>query len=264
MTYRSKQLLPQTKDEEAVTDRQQKLKGFSQQALTNAKVILIGAGGLGGEIGEALVRKGVGSLVILDYDLVTLTNLNRQLFYAEDLGKPKAHRLSRNLAKVGFCGTHLQGIALSFQDALLQGIDLTGTVIVCGVDNNPCRIAVSRYYRERSTPVVFTAVSQDASHGYSFVQEPDKACFVCQFPKALNDETYPCGTPAVKDILKVVAGIVSYTVDSLIMERLRCWNYKHVYLDGSVPDIAWSVPRRLDCPLCGVTRDDVPQTEGRA
>jgi molybdopterin/thiamine biosynthesis adenylyltransferase len=238
-----------------VTDRQEKLTGYNQDALAKAKVIIIGAGGLGGEIGEALVIKGVGALSLCDFDLVELSNLNRQLFTQKDLGKPKAHRLALNLSRQGFCGTTIEGIALSFQDALAQGIPLTGSVIVCGVDNNPCRIAVSKYYQDQQIPVVFTAVSTDASHGYVCVQEPGKACFACQFPKALNDETYPCGTPAVKDILKTVSGIVSYAVDTIIMPRIRTWNYKHCYLDGTIPGKDWLVPRRQDCPLCSTPQD---------
>jgi molybdopterin/thiamine biosynthesis adenylyltransferase len=255
VTYRTKQLL-------GVEDRQQKLEGFNQQALANAKVIMIGAGGLGGEIGEALVRKGVGTLTILDFDVVELSNLNRQLFGKNDLGKPKAHRLARNLANEGFLGSTLMGYSLSFQDALSMGVDMTGgvSVVVCGVDNNPCRIAVSSYYQEQKIPVVFTAVSETADHGYCFLQLPGQACFACQFPKALNDETYPCGTPAVKDILKVVSGIVCYAVDTLLMERLRTWNYKHCYLDGTIPGKDWLVPRSQDCPLC-VTPQDQPQTQ---
>jgi adenylyltransferase/sulfurtransferase len=249
--YRTKRLL-------GVEDRQQQLKGFSQAALATAKVILIGAGGLGGEIGEALVRKGVGTLTLLDFDLVEITNLNRQHFHKKDLGKPKAHRLAHNLSKEGFCGTHIQGIALSFQDALALGVDMTSnvSVVVCGVDNNPCRIAVSSYFREQQLPVIFTAVSEDASHGYTFVQEKGAACFACQFPKAVEDETYyPC-SPGVKDILKVVGGIVSYAVDTLLMEdRLRTWNYKTVYLDGTIPGKDWMVPRRQDCKICGEATD---------
>jgi molybdopterin-synthase adenylyltransferase len=245
VVYRTKQLL-------GVEDRQVRLTGFRQEALTHAKVIIIGAGGLGGEIGEALVRKGVESFSLLDFDLVEITNLNRQLFGKSDLGKPKSHCLARNLSKLGFLGSRIEGYSLSFQDALTAGVDMTGnvSVVVCGVDNNPCRIAVSRYFREQKIPVVFTSVSVDASHGYAFCQEPGKACFACQFPKAVGDETYhPC-SPGVKDILKVVSGIVSYAVDSLLMERLRTWNYKHVYLEG-FPGKDWLVPRRPDCPLCG-------------
>jgi hypothetical protein len=74
------------------------------------------------------------------------------------------------------------------------------------------------------------------------------------FPKSINDETWPCpGTPAIKDILKVVAGVCVYAVDTLLMQRLRLWNYKAVYLDGSVPGMDWQVDRRTDCQLCGET-----------
>ena len=185
VTYRTKHLL-------GVEDRQVSLKGFNQEALAKARVILIGAGGLGGEIGEALVRKGVGTIVIFDYDLVEPTNLNRQRFYKNDLGHPKSHRLAANLAKEGFLGSTLMGYSISFQDGLQYGIDMTGnvSVVVCGVDNNPCRVAVSTYYREQHIPVIFTSVSETADHGYVYVQEPDKGCFACQFPKAVHDETY--------------------------------------------------------------------------
>jgi molybdopterin/thiamine biosynthesis adenylyltransferase len=260
-----------TKHLPEVEDRQARLPGFSQEALTLAKVIMIGAGGLGGEIGEALVRKGVGTLSLFDYDLVEVSNLNRQLFTEKDLGKPKAHALARTLSTLGFLGSRIEGYSVSFQDALTYGVALAEnvTVVVCGVDNNPCRIAVSRYYREQHIPVVFTSVAVDASHGYVFVQEPGQACFACQFPKAVDDETYhPC-SPAVKDILKVVGGISSYAIDSLLMDRLRTWNYKNVYLDGTIPGNDWLVPKRPECPLCGISNDHpqtplaAGQTEGR-
>jgi len=246
-----------------VEHRQQKLKGFNQQALATAKVILIGAGGLGGEIGEALVRKGIGTLTICDHDVVDRSNLNRQFFFKEDLGKPKPHRLAKNLAKHGFLGSVIEGYSLCFEDALDRelelDVDLDGTVAVVGIDNNPGRVAASIYYRERHIPCIFTAVSEQADHGFVFVQEPQGPCFGCLFPWAVNYDTYPCpGTPAVKDILKVVAGIVSYCVDSLLMARPRRYNYKAVYL-ATGDDMTWMVPRLPGCKLCG-TPQDHPQT----
>jgi adenylyltransferase/sulfurtransferase len=227
------------------------LSGFAQQALSSATVVLVGAGGLGSEIGEGLVRKGVGTLTILDDDVVELSNLNRQHFYRRDLFKSKALRLARNLAEEGAMGTRLSGYALSLQDALAKGIDLTADVVVVGVDNNPTRVCAARYFRTRSVPVIFTAVSKTANNGYAFVQDPDGPCFGCLFPDALNDESYPCpGTPAIKDILKVVAGFVLYAVDSLLMPRSRQWNYKDVVLDGTIPGNDWRIAARVDCPLC--------------
>jgi hypothetical protein len=120
-TYRTKRLR-NTANSLAVTDRQERLTGFNQQALTQAKVILIGAGGLGGECGEALVRKGVGELVILDHDVVEPTNLNRQRFYARDLYKNKARRLPEILPWKASAGRLFRGIALVFRTHLSRAL----------------------------------------------------------------------------------------------------------------------------------------------
>jgi molybdopterin/thiamine biosynthesis adenylyltransferase len=252
VTYHCK-LLGTNHQGEYVTHRQEKLLHFSQEALQIARVILIGAGGLGGEIGEGLTRKGIGEIVILDNDIVSPSNLNRQKFYKRDLYKNKAIRLARNLAKEGFCATRIQGIALSFQDAVDAGFNLSGNVAICAVDNNPTRVFASLFFSERYIPVIFTAVSAQADHGYVFIQEPGegKPCFGCLFPKSVNDDTYPCpGTPAVLDILKTVAGIVTYSVDSLIMKRLRTWGYKDVFLDGTIPGADSVIDKREGCKLC--------------
>src|SRR5687767_14272577 len=99
-----------------IIDLQKKVPGYIHEALENAEIELIGGGGLGGEIGEALVRKGIGRLRILDDDVVEPSNLNRQKFYARDLSKNKAIRLARNLAHEGFLGTEITGVSLSFQE----------------------------------------------------------------------------------------------------------------------------------------------------
>jgi molybdopterin-synthase adenylyltransferase len=242
-----------------VTTAQEKV--VNQQALREADITLIGGGGLGSEVGEALCRKAVSSLRVLDPDVVMPSNLNRQLYFKADLYKNKAVRIARNLAKMGFGETVISGVPLAFEDAVARNLDLSASVVVVAIDNNPGRVVASRFYQRLGVPAVFAAVSETADHGYVFVQEPGKACWGCMFPDEVNDETYPCpGTPAVKDILKVVAGIVVYAVDTLLpgMTRLRCWNYKSVHLCGSAPDRDWTVERRDDCKLCG-TQQAEPQ-----
>ena len=132
-----------------------------------------------------------------------------------------------------------------------MNVDLEADIVIVGIDNNPGRVAASKFYRDRNIPVIFTAVSRNANNGYVFIQEPGKACFGCLFKDAINDEAHPCpGVPAVLDILKIVAGIVVYAVDSLLMNRLRLWNYKDIFLDGSVPGRDFNVTPRKDCRLC--------------
>jgi molybdopterin/thiamine biosynthesis adenylyltransferase len=237
--------------EPSATDRQERVPGFDQARFSSLGVALIGAGGLNGETAEGLVRKGVGCLKIYDPDHVDLSNLSRQRFFARDLGENKAWALVRNLEAEAVATTWLKGCALSFEDAVGRGLDTICDVGVCGVDNNRTRIYVSRYFAQNGRPLVLTGVSNEADHGYVFVQVPGGACFGCVFPDALESLRDPCpNTPAVKDILKVIGGYVLYAVDSLVMPRRRRWNYKQTFLDGAQPERCLTVPRRSDCGLC--------------
>lgn len=245
----TKRLVPQNGNF-SVTHRQELLAGFDQNALEKASIILIGGGGIGSEVGEGLVRKGIGRLKIFDHDDVELTNLNRQMFFKRDVRKNKGKCLANNLAAHAMCGTVLEGYALSFQDAVALGVDMKVTAAVCGVDNTRTRVAVSTYYRQLGIPVVFIAVDYVAESGYVFVQAPGQACFGCVFPRSLQGHKAPCWTPAVKDILKIVAGLALYAIDSLVMNRKRDWNYRRIHLAGFMPDDLETIAINKDCPLC--------------
>lgn len=247
--FKTKGINPETEEEASATERQERVPGFIQEKLNSLTVMLVGAGGLNGEVAVGLARKGVGCLKIFDHDTVELSNLNRQRFFQEDLYKNKAECLARNLTREAIASSTIIGYPLSFQDALEEGIDVSADIAVCGVDNNEARVEASGYFY-KNTPVIFLAVSQDAEHGYVFVQEPGKACFACLFPNSVNDlSQHPC-SPAITDILRVVAGVALYAMDSLIMNRKRVWNYKEIFLSGQIPDRTASVGRKEDCPIC--------------
>jgi len=213
---------------------------------------MIGAGGLGGEIGEGLVRKGYGEVTIIDHDKVELTNLNRQRFFEHDIGKYKAFRLAKNLEHEGFFNTQIRGIPLRFEDAIKNGSSLACDVAICGVDNDAARVSAARHYYGLGIPVIFTAICDKGDHGYVFVQQPGQACFGCFKPEAIGADAHtPCpSTARLKDILKVVAGVVLYAVDSLLMNRLRLWNYREIFLDGSIPEFCAVIQRKQECQLC--------------
>src|SRR5436309_9699477 len=82
----------------SITHRQELIGGFNQAKLSAASAVLIGAGGIGGEVAEGLCRKGIGCLRVFDHDIVDATNLNRQHFFGADIGFNKAERLVTNLA----------------------------------------------------------------------------------------------------------------------------------------------------------------------
>jgi molybdopterin/thiamine biosynthesis adenylyltransferase len=243
-----------------VSDRQDKIHGFKRTALRDARVVVVGLGGVGTWLAQALARKGVGQLLLLDHDIVEPTNLVRQLYYPSDLYKQKAYRLARNVAREACLGTTILGYNLSFQDAIARGIDLGASVAVIGVDSNRARIAASVYYRTRGTTCIFVAVSENGGNGEVFVQEPGHGCFACLKPDAVTDQTTPCpGTPAILDILTVVVGLAVYAVDTVLMPRPRRWNYHAVYL-ATGERLTWQVPRKSACALCGEAK--ATQIEG--
>lgn len=242
---------------EGAADRQGRVPGFEQQALSRAHVVCVGAGGLISHIAPALCRKGVGSLTILDDDVVEVSNLNRQRFYPGDVGQNKAVALVKHLSRECIDQTRLVGHGLRLQEAMEQGMDLICAVAVCGVDNNPARTAASRYFRAAGIPVIFCAVSADANHGYVFVQEQEGPCLGCVFPDMADDHRYPCpGTPAVVDILQGVGALAVYAVDTVLMSRPRTWNYRRISLADASFDTATTVPSRQGCRTLLLREDE--------
>ena len=142
-------------------DRQREIPGFDQRVFSSSRVVGVGAGGIMSHIAPMLARKGIGDLSLVDGDTVEPSNLNRQRFYTRDIGANKACALAQNLLAECIIATTITSYAYRFQEAIEQGIDFGCDVAVCGVDNNPTRVAVSRYFRQRAIPVVFAAVSAD-------------------------------------------------------------------------------------------------------
>src|SRR5258706_3492416 len=232
-------------------DRQRKIPGFDQEIFSRSSVLCVGAGGIISQIAPTLVRKGIGGVTLVDHDIVELSNLNRQRFYIEDVGNNKALALAEILQLECIAATEIRAVPLSLEEAIARGIDLSCDVAICGVDNNPARVAASRYFRARSIPVVFTAVSRDGDHGYVFVQARRGACIGCMFPDLVDDDRFPCpGTPAIADILQAVGSLATYAVDTLLMSRRRAWNYRRVSLyDGSSDGSSW-ISRSRECQIC--------------
>jgi molybdopterin/thiamine biosynthesis adenylyltransferase len=231
-------------------DRQSKIAGFDQGVFSKSHVLCIGAGGLISNIAPTLVRKGVGRVTLLDDDIVEPSNLNRQRFYIKDIGKNKALALAENLWPECIAATEIRGIAFRLEEAIARGIDLGCNVAVCGVDNNPARVAASRHFRFKGIPVIFTGVSRDGDCGYVFLQEKHGPCIGCLYPDMTGDDRYPCpGTPAIADILQAVGYLAIYAVDTLLMKRARNWNYRRVSLSDGASDGASLAAPRSGCRM---------------
>jgi sulfur carrier protein ThiS adenylyltransferase len=105
-------------------------KGLTQaqlNALHNARVGIVGLGGLGSNIAVALTRLGVSNLYLYDFDKVELSNLNRQYYFLDDVGEYKANALAKHLRRINPCAAlHSQVIKVTEDNipALLGDCDI--------------------------------------------------------------------------------------------------------------------------------------------
>jgi len=129
-----------------------------QRKLLEASVAVAGCGGLGGVIVELLARAGVGELILIDGDVFSDNNLNRQILCAEsDIGRGKAETArERALAVNGVVQTKALRCYIDEENA---GECLAGASLVMdGLDNNRSRMIVLRECRERGIPFVHGAI----------------------------------------------------------------------------------------------------------
>jgi sulfur-carrier protein adenylyltransferase/sulfurtransferase len=143
--------------------RQIRLPGFGmpgQQKLDDAKVLVIGAGGLGCAVLQYLAAAGVGIIGIVDDDLVTVSNLQRQVLYSvRDIAQLKAEKAAQVLSQLNTeISLHVYTERLNTQNALeiLAGYD----VIIDCTDNFPTRYLVNDACVLLNKPLIFGAVSQ--------------------------------------------------------------------------------------------------------
>ena len=85
-----------------------------QEKLDSATVAVCGLGGLGSNIAVALARAGVGRLLLFDFDTVDMSNLNRQQYFPDQLGRPKASALKETLLRISpYCDVQAASIKLT-------------------------------------------------------------------------------------------------------------------------------------------------------
>ncbi|HOR22442.1 MAG TPA: ThiF family adenylyltransferase, partial [Ruminococcus sp.] len=89
-----------------------------QKKLSEAAVAVCGLGGLGSNIAVSLARAGVGELLLIDFDTVDISNLNRQQYFPEQLGLPKTEALSETLRKIApYCNIRSAQVKLNEENA---------------------------------------------------------------------------------------------------------------------------------------------------
>ena len=198
-----------TDDELALYARHIVLREFGgggQLRLKQARVAVIGAGGIGSPAIQYLAAAGVGSLVLIDDDVVEPSNLQRQtIFTTEDRGTPKveaAARFARRLNPHVAVDTHRARVTPDTVLSLIDGAD----VVLDGCDNFTTRLTVADAALSRRIPLVSAAVGQFEGQLATYRGwETDKPCYRCFVGDAVDQAGLTCADDGV---LGPVTGIM--------------------------------------------------------
>ena len=225
-----------------------------QQRLLDARILLIGAGGLGSPASLYLAAAGVGTLGIVDDDVVDETNLQRQIVHNEErLGTSKAQSAKATLEALNpdvTVRTFEERLTSENVDRILgEGWD----VIIDGADNFPTRYLLNDASVWHDIPVVHGSIFR--FEGQTTVFKPHEGpCYRCLFPQPPPPELAPsCAEGGVLGVLPGVIGSLQANealklalgIGDPLIGRLLLFDA----LSTSFTEVA--IRRDPDCPVCG-------------
>ena len=180
--------------------------GQGQQKLKAARVLVIGAGGLGSPVLMYLAAAGVGTLTLCDNDTVDLTNLQRQIVHrSAAIGRPKVASARDTLATVN-PDCVVEAVQERVEGARLNALVAQADVVLDGCDNFATRHAVNRACVKHKKPLVSgAAVRFDGQVSVFDMRDAQAPCYACLFPEHADSEEVRC---AVMGVFAPLTGIV--------------------------------------------------------
>jgi len=228
----------------------------AQEKLQGSRVLVVGLGGLGCPAALYLGAAGVGRLVLVDGDVVELTNLQRQIAHTDnDIGVNKARSAAAAVAAIN------PEVALEVVERALAEIDMPDLVsrvdlVVDATDNSPVRFALNRACIAAAVPLVSAAAVR--SEGQLSVFDPVRGgpCYRCLYTEADADTAPSCtesgvlaplvgviGSLQAMEALKVLTGFGAPLRGKLLVMDL-----------GNMAIRTLGLPPRPDCPACAHLR----------
>lgn len=224
-----------------------------QQKLANAHVLIIGIGGLGSPAAIYLTAAGVGSLTLVDFDSVELTNLQRQIVHRNhDIDKAKVDSAKHNLLEINPTA-HINTVDQKPDQQALDRLVQQADVVIDASDNYQTRFAINAACVAHRVPLVSGAAIRFEGQVSVFdKRRDDSPCYNCLYPKS-GDEEETCSE---NGILAPVVGIIG-SIQALEAIKILCvigepLIGRLLILDAlSMNWRSMKLNRDPACPVCG-------------
>ena len=234
-----------------------------QAKLLNAKVLLLGAGGLGSPAGLYLAAAGLGTIGIVDDDIVDESNLQRQVIHdTTRVGAPKTESARQSIEALNPDVKVIEHRTRLGPDNVLELIE-PYDVIVDGADNFPTRYLLNDASVRLRKPVISASILAFDGQISTFVPY-EGPCYRCLYPVPPPAELAPsCGAAGVlgvmagvmgllqaNEVIKLTAGIGEPLIGRLLLYDSLATRFTEL-----------KVKRDPDCPICGEHAEEVPVAE---
>ncbi len=192
---------------------------LGQKKILNSKVLIIGMGGLGCPVAEFLTRSGIGSLGIVDHDLVSLSNIHRQTLYDEkDLGKLKVKAAKKKLTDVN-SKTKIDTYNFKLDKKKFTKIIKNYDYIVDGTDNFETKFLINDISLKYKKFLVTGAISKFDGHIFTFdFYNKKNPCLRCFYQEeTISDDILNC---EYEGVLGTIAGIIGAMQANEILKKI--------------------------------------------
>jgi len=224
-----------------------------QEKLKLAKVLCIGTGGLGSPISLYLSAAGVGTIGLVDFDVVDDSNLQRQIAHSTaDIGRPKVESAREKLIGINpylHVNLHGDGITRANVREIIRQYDL----VVDGTDNFPTRYLVNDACVLEGKPLIYASIFQFEGQATVF-NHKEGPCYRCPYPEPPPPGLVPsCAEGGVLGVLPGVIGVIQATeAVKIILDEGSSLSGRLLLYDAMAMTFR-EVKLRHDpaCPACG-------------
>ncbi len=224
-----------------------------QQKLKAAKVLCIGAGGLGSPLSLYLTAAGVGTLGIVDFDVVDYTNLQRQIIHTTgDVGRKKLDSAAEKLKAINPF-LNLQTFEMKLTSANALDLFCEFDIVADGTDNFPTRYLVNDACVLTGKPNVYGSIFRFEGQASVFATE-DGPCYRCLYPEPPPPGLVPsCAEGGVLGILPGLVGVIQATETiKLILGAGESLAGRLLLVDSLAMKFReLKLRKNPDCPVCG-------------
>jgi adenylyltransferase/sulfurtransferase len=221
-----------------------------QQKLFNARVLVCGAGGLGGPALAYLTAAGIGNIGLCDFDVVESSNLNRQILYNyADIKKQKAPVAKKRLEKFN-PDVKVEIYSEKLIEKNANDIFKNYDVVIDAVDNFQSRYLINAAAYETSVPLICGAVCEFEGILTAIIPKENTSCFQCIYPEKPSAEF----TSKTFGILGAIAGVIGsmQALEAIkLILGMHCLKNKILIFNGAENTYRIrTISKRKDCPIC--------------